>query len=174
MTVIVLSKDSNNYYITGDGRSCAGDEVISDNCIKVHKGKDYIVGFCGLSGDEVPILEAINRVQDPFKLLQLLKTDEFKDLFTNFGVLVATKKYGCYEVYKELASGDKDTPCCVVRVNTNELPYLIGSGSSTVRAFLKADGITFGSDAIELEIIRAAELCNSIGGMCTTVSLKVK
>ncbi len=181
MTVIVLTEHKGYYYLHGDGRATEGSHGINtDNEVKVYQGKGYMFGQCGECSDLLPLNEALKTTHEPFKLLKLLHSDEFKLLFKNLGVLVATSKHGCYSIDRtphkdpNIEHDPVKRPLATIIPWTREaLPQMVGSGYLHVRTLL-AQHEVITPDIVKSAIETSYKVNHTIGGKITELKLKVK
>lgn len=191
MTVIVLSKFENTYFIHADGR-CSMDwmGIHSDNATKVHQGKGYIWGFCGSCDSILPLEEALKKTQDPIKLLRYLNSKAIAPYLSSFGILVATKKHGAYQVerrcsaHKEIECDEKKRPkASLMKLSDEQLPQTDGSGFLSVKTLLIASGgkgylhkvedKEHHSDAVKAAITDSYLVNHTIGGEIKELRLDI-
>lgn len=171
MTVLVMIKHKDSYHLLADGRCTAGDEVISDNIIKVHSvGQNTIFALCGNASDIISMKRALKAHKNPMKLIKFIRKELNKD-FNNCEALVASHEYGVYTISIYRRGTDLDID--VIEWGDKDLPQTSGSGRKIVKTLLSQyDNPT--PEQVKQSIQTAYKTCNSIGGAITHLSLKVK
>lgn len=176
MTVIVLSRTKDTYYIHSDGR-CSQDwmGIASDNAVKVFKEKDCIFGICGSAAAKVVVQQILKKATDPFKVLKLLHHKDFRDILQPCQILVASAKHGAYTVFISEYEGLMSSKIYkgVVTWGDESLPQIVGSGFLNVRSLLSVQK-TITPKVVEEAIIQAYTTNHTIGGKVSMVSVKIK
>jgi hypothetical protein len=173
MTVIVLSKHENHYYMHADGRTSQDwMGIASDNSVKVHTGKDCIYGTCGRAAAKVIVKALLSRTRDPLKMAKLLHHKDFKDILQESSTLVATKKHGCYSINIRGASlFSPKADHSIITWDLDTLPQILGSGFLNVRTLLaQYDKPT--PEQVRKAIEDSYKVNHTIGGLISEVKLK--
>lgn len=185
MTAILLHKLKDGYHVVADGRTLAGDELISDSSIKVFRTtrNTAIYGICGSLSDYVTIKNIVNKhALDPIALRDHFNKPEVLFHLDCFGVLLVNSRQQIIEIDKRNAGhqriGDEAIPTkeCPVRVlvhNDEDLPLCVGSGSTYVLTLLRASRRIRTSNDLYRVFFNAYKSNVSIGGRIREEVLEV-
>lgn len=174
MTVIVLSKHKDSYYLHSDSRCTQGAYgIMSDSYTKVYEQKDCIFSVCGEASCVLVMKALLAKTRDPLKLLRLLHHKEFKDILSSCSVLIATTRNGCYilDIDKK-GLFDSEAKHSVVTLTDKDLPQMDGSGFVNVRSKLSEYDIVT-PDVVKRCIEAAYKDNHTIGGAVQEVKLSV-
>ncbi len=177
MTVIVMSKNNNKYYLTSDGRTSQGwMGIASDNTVKVHSGKGCIYGVCGNASAKLIMKMLLNKTSDPVKFLKLLHHKDYAHLLQHSTTLVASQKFGCFTVHIHPRSmspfgSSSGHTCEIIPWDDKNLPQIAGSGSLQVKALLSQYAQEPLPEGVKAAILQAYVTNHTIGGEISQISL---
>lgn len=174
MTVIVMSKHKDHYYIHADGR-CTQDwmGIASDEVTKVFEGKDFIFGLAGAAAAQLIIGEALAKETRPMQLLKLLESSEFKPYLRSCSALIATTNHGAYGLSVRPEGFLSSTMTVdIIRWNEGDLPQSIGSGFLNVRTLLSLNSKVT-PELVKKAIKDSYKVNHTIGGRISETKLKI-
>lgn len=171
MSVVVLTKFKNKYYLHADSRTSEDWMGINtDGAIKVFKGNTHICGVVGDASAKLVMQEVLSKGNKPIQVLNRLHDRKYKHLLKNSQTLVATRSFGIYTIAIHKSILSSDVNIAIIPWPDSALPQSIGSGSLAVRAILSLLPEIKPID-VKNSIVQAYKVNHTIGGPVNFVSL---